>query len=433
MTEASQYRKAWVVSVDMGYGHQRTAYPLRHLAFNGKIITANNYDGIPEQDKKIWDRLYNFYNFISNFYEVPLIGKAAFKIFDAFQKIAPFYPKREHSKSNLTLKNIYALLKGGWGRDLVEKLKKENQSIPFIATFFTPAFMAEFFEYPGDIFCLITDTDASRTWAPLHASSSRIKYLAPTERVAARLVLYGIRKENIRVTGYPLPMENIGENYEIIKEDLRTRILNLDPVGNYRRRYEPLIKEHLGELAEKTGRLLTILFAVGGAGAQKWLAAAILEGLKKSIETGRVKIFLAAGIREEVKGSFLKKIGKLKLNKFLGGNLEIIFAEDLFDFFRQFNEALRKTDILWTKPSELSFYSALGLPVVIAPPIGSQEDFNKEWLVELGAGIPQQNPVYADQWFFDLLEKGRFAEAAMEGFIEINKSGTNNITQIISK
>lgn len=38
--------KAWVVDVNMGYGHQRTAYPLRKLAPRGKVIHANDYHGI---------------------------------------------------------------------------------------------------------------------------------------------------------------------------------------------------------------------------------------------------------------------------------------------------------------------------------------------------------------------------------------------------
>ncbi len=88
---------------------------------------------------------------------------------------------------------------------------------------------------------------------------------------------------------------------------------------------------------------------------------------------------------------------------------------------------MNKTDILWTKPSELSFYSGLGLPIIIAPSIGSQEDFNKKWILNLGAGILQENPKYADQWIFDYLNSGRFAEAAMQGFIEVEKLGTFNI------
>jgi len=39
--------KAWVVAVNMGYGHQRAAYPLKSLAYKGKIICANDYEGIP--------------------------------------------------------------------------------------------------------------------------------------------------------------------------------------------------------------------------------------------------------------------------------------------------------------------------------------------------------------------------------------------------
>jgi hypothetical protein len=93
---------------------------------------------------------------------------------------------------------------------------------------------------------------------------------------------------------------------------------------------------------------------------------------------------------------------------------------------------LKNTDILWTKPSELSFYSALGIPIIIAPPIGSQEDFNKKWLLHMGAGILEENPKYASQWIFDSLNGGRFAEAAMQGFIKEEKLGAFNIQKIIS-
>ena len=93
---------------------------------------------------------------------------------------------------------------------------------------------------------------------------------------------------------------------------------------------------------------------------------------------------------------------------------------------------MEKTDILWTKPSELSFYAALGLPIIIAPIIGSQEKFNKKWLLRSGFGISQENPRYTDQWLFDWLNQGYFAEAAMQGFIEGERFGVSNIKKIIS-
>jgi len=65
---------------------------------------------------------------------------------------------------------------------------------------------------------------------------------------------------------------------------------------------------------------------------------------------------------------------------------------------------LRKTDILWTKPSELSFYTALGLPIILAPTVGSQEDFNEEWLLELGSTMRQKDLNCIEQWLSDFMD-----------------------------
>jgi hypothetical protein len=138
-------------------------------------------------------------------------------------------------------------------------------------------------------------------------------------------------------------------------------------------------------------------------------------------------------VNKKVKEYFLKNIKNLGLKNHLGKEIEILFEEDIESYFRSFNLALRKTDILWTKPSELSFYSVLGIPIIIAPPIGSQEEFNKRWLLKSGFGLLQENPNYVHQWLFDWLEKGYLAEAAMQGFIEGEKLGTYKIEKIISK
>ena len=49
----------------------------------------------------------------------------------------------------------------------------------------------------------------------------------------------------------------------------------------------------------------------------------------------------------------------------------------------RFNEILRTTDILWTAIGVV-FYVALGLPIIITEPLGSQEVFNRKWLVGIG-------------------------------------------------
>jgi hypothetical protein len=432
----------------MGYGHQRTSFPLRYLAVDGKVINANDYQGIPKKDREIWESIRKGYEFVSNFKKFPLLGPLVFFLTDRFQKILTFYPKRDLSKPNSQLKQTIATIKTGWGRDLIEKFKIQNSkskiNLPLISTFFTPAYMAEYFGYPGEIFCVVCDADISRTWAPFNPKESKIKYFAPTERVVERLKLYGVKEENIFFTGYPLPLENIGsENLEILKEDLRYRLLNLDPQKKYFEKYEILIRAKLGKLPEKPDHPLTILFSVGGAGAQKEIGIKIVKSLAEKIKKKEVRIILSAGIRKKVKEYFERKINKVytgltcvELNTGQTGvnsGVEILFGKDIDDYFQKFNFALRKTDILWTKPSELSFYAGLGLPIIIAPPIGSQEEFNMRWLLKSGFGLKQENPNYTSQWLFDWISQGYLAEAAFQGFIEGEKLGTYNIQKIIEK
>ena len=67
----------------------------------------------------------------------------------------------------------------------------------------------------------------------------------------------------------------------------------------------------------------------------------------------------------------------------------------------------------------------------MAPTIGSQEEFNKEWLYGVGGGLKQEDPRYAHQWLFDWVESGWFAEAAMSGFLDGRQFGVNNIKKIV--
>mgnify|MGYP001573834774 CR=1 FL=1 len=426
----TKQKKAWVVAVNMGYGHQRTAYPLKNFAAEDRIINANNYEGIPTADKKLWESTRIFYELISNFKRFPVLGDIAFEFFiDKFQKISIFYPKKDLSKPTFQLKKVEGMIGSGWGRDLIERLKKNP--LPIISTFFTSAFMAEHFKYPGEIYCVVCDADVSRAWVRADPKKSRIKYLVPNDWVIERLKLYGVEEKNIFLTGYPLPLENIGgQKLNILKKDFSHRLLNLDPEGHYYKQYRTLIKKYVGNLPRTKSHILTIMFSIGGAGAQKDIAVKLVKSLAEKIKKEEVKIILMAGVKYKVRQFFFSKLKSLKLAGYIGKNIEVVFSDGVEEYFKKFNQKLRETDILWTKPSELSFYTALGIPIIIAPPVGSQEDFNKRWLLRLGAGIAQENADYADQWIFDYLKSGRFAEAAMQGFIEAEKLGTYNIKKI---
>jgi len=424
-------KKAWVVTVDMGYGHQRAAYPLRHLSPTSKVIVANNYEGIPAKDQKIWRNSRRFYEYVSRLTGIPYIGQKLFDFYDHLQAIASFYPRRDLSRPNWTSLQIYHMIHKGWGKDLIDYLNQKN--IPLITTFFVVAFFAEEHKYKGDIYCVICDADISRSWVALNPQKSRIKYFASCRRVVDRLKLYGVKSENIFLTGFPLPEENLGPGLKILKADLAERIINLDPERRYRDKYEGTVRDRLQgmNLHERHRHPLTLTFAVGGAGAQRKLASDILYSLKKKLLNKEINLNLVAGVRNDVYIYFRDLIKHLGLSKVFGHNLHILFSVDKDDYFTQLNDCLRTSDILWTKPSELVFYSALGLPIIMAPSVGSQEDFNRTWLKTIGAGISQNDPRYTDEWLFDWIRSGWLAEAAMAGFLDQRQFGVQNIEDIL--
>jgi len=419
----------------MGYGHQRATNPLKSIAYKG-IIDANTYQGIPSNDRKTWHDQRKFYEAVSRFKSVPLVGDLVFEIFDELQKIPKFYPKRDLSKTSIQVLAAFKLLQQKkLGEHLIAKLSKKS-NFPFVTSFFLTAFMAEVFNYPGEIFCIICDADISRAWVSVNPRESKIKYFAPCHRVVERLQLYGVPKSRIFLTGFPLPKENIGsERLTILKQDLKHRLVNLDPERFYLDKYKATLLKSLSARAfpKKANHPLTLTFAVGGAGAQREIGSEILKGLEKKIIEAKIRVNLIAGVHRNVNKYFKSEVKKIKLEKFLGDRVRILYSPNKMDYFKEFNRWLKTTDILWTKPSELSFYSGLGLPIVMAPPIGSQEDFNRKYLIGLGAGLDQQEIKYIDEWLFDWINSGRLAEAAAQGFLEAPKLGTFNIEKFLAK
>ena len=439
-TRIVKSRQAWVVSVNMGYGHERAAYALRDLA-RGGIITANNYQGIPSADRELWNESRSFYEKISRMNSLPFVGRYLFEFYDRFQEIRPFYPRRDLSAPNVQARELtYIIKQKKLGKHLIDKLREK--SLPLVTTFFLPAFAAEIFDYPGEIYCVICDADISRTWVPLDPKRSPIKYFAPNGRVVERLKLYGVPEGNIYLTGFPLPKELIGgARGLVVKTNLIRRLNNLDPLGIFRGKYDRTLHQYLGRHwhprlkipKRNSGRpAFTLTFSIGGAGSQHELGEEVLTSLRSRIAEGALCLNLVAGTHGEIRRSYLKLARSLNLGQSLGRNLNVVYYEDRENYFREFSKLLNQTDILWTKPSELSFYTGLGLPIIMAPPIGSQEEFNALWLRTVGGGIPQNDPRHANEWLFDWWESGGLAKMAWSGFVEAPTHGTYRIEEIIT-
>jgi hypothetical protein len=422
-------KKAWVIAADMGYGHQRAAFPLKHIAYQ-KIFTANSDKMIPRDERKSWEKLRRIYEAISRMAS-SAFGRHVFYIYDRFQSISPYYPFRDLSKPTFGVLYFDRLIKKkSLCNSILEHAKSKR--LPIITTFYLIAIAAEL-KGIKDIYCIVTDTDINRVWVAKNPSKSKIVYLAPTERAVRRLMEYGVKSRNIHLTGFPLPKENLGSAYlEILKRDIARRLDALDPNRLFYNKYKHTINKTLKiKKLKRNNTPVSLSFSIGGAGAQAPLAIELMSSLKSSILNNKIHLNIIVGMHIGTSEELKKKAKEIGLEKALKKSLFIISELNKKDYFTTFSTTLRYTDILWTKPSELSFYTALGIPIIIAPPIGDHEKQNTKWLIDVGGGIEQKDPKFVNEWIFDLINSGRLAEAAWNGFIDAPNKGIFNIEKTI--
>jgi len=419
--------RAWVVTVDMGLGHQRATYPLMEVA-EGGIIAVGGSQAIDPAEKKQWDRLRNMYEFLSRVRSVPIIGKPLFGILDALQSIPSFYPIRDLSSPSFQVRLLGNLIDRGLCKGLIERIKQ--QPLPLVTSYFAPAIAADKAGY-GRIYCIICDAEISRAWVPEFPRRSRIHYLAPCGRAVMRLKSYGVPDERIFLTGFPFPKQVLGnKDLDVLREDQAQRLYYQDPMERFWPLHGQSVAHFLGRSAcrFKKKRQLTITYAVGGAGAQKEFGWQIARSLRDKLKSGEVALNLVAGVRADV-NEYFQNVKKELLPDCR--HLRVIYSPSKDQYFDLFAAVMRHTDLLWTKPSELSFYAGLGIPIIMSPYIGAQELYNQKWLLEVQAAFPQEDPEYTAQWIFDLLHAGRLAECSWDGFLKARKYGTYKIEEIL--
>lgn len=430
MTTGIERIRAWVVTANMGLGHMRAAHSLAHMA-EGGIVIAGTADATDEDESQFWRRLTWSYEFLSRTKHIPVVGGAFFGLLDGLLRIPPFYPLRDLSHPSPNNYIVDHLIRNGLGRALLAKLRTRH--LPLISTFYAPALIADHARLDHN-YCVICDADLNRVWVASRARNSRIQYFAPCGRVMRRLRQYGVPDERIFITGFTLPRENVGgPGMETLKADLLARMSRLDPRARFSSVFGSTVAELLGARPQPTGKeRVTVTFAVGGAGAQVEIGMMLAQGLKPGILDRRFRLVLVAGVNRVVEAVFREFITRIGLESELGDGVLIVREDDRTAYFDRFNALMRETDILWTKPSELSFYSALGIPIVMAPPIGSQEGKNQRWLVDKGCAVPQYTPMLALEWLSDMLKDGVFAERALNGFIKNRKLGVYKIEEVLA-
>jgi hypothetical protein len=421
--------KPLVVAVDMGYGHLRAARPLARL-LGTELVQVDRPPLSGPEELRLWARVRRAYEWTSRASQVAVVGRPFRWLLDSVTDIPHLYPLRDLSAPSQGALALERLLRRGLGRGLAERMRQTGA--PLLTTFYSPAMAADRAGLPG-VFCVVTDSDVNRVWAPLDPERTGIHYLAPSQRVVRRLRAYGVPPQRITFTGFPLPHELVGgPHLGALTRNLAARLVRLDPRGEFRRGFREELDHFLGPLpAGEQGRPPLLVFAVGGAGAQAELARGFLPSLGPALAEGQLRLALVAGVRGEVAARFEAALAEARLADAAAKAVEILLGRDLDDYLDRFDALLGRADLLWTKPSELVFYAALGLPLVCAPPVGVHERYNRRWVTEAGAGLRQGDPSFAWQWISHWLEDGTLAAAAWSGFQRLPKFGAYRILEAV--
>jgi hypothetical protein len=85
---------------------------------------------------------------------------------------------------------------------------------------------------------------------------------------------------------------------------------------------------------------------------------------------------------------------------------------------------------VFTKPSEMVFYAAFGLPLVLAPPLGMHERRNGDLARRRGFGLDMPRPADAGRWLEARLAAGDLARAAWAGYRRLRRDGTDRIAAL---
>jgi hypothetical protein len=421
-----------LVAIDMGYGHLRPAYALAEV-LDCEVLHVDRPPLAENKDRKLWAYVRKYYESISRASQWPVLGWPMRNLLERVTDIRDLYAERDQSQPNTGVRILDRLIRKGFGATLVDHLRRSDTTL--VTTFFMPAIAADRLGY-DKIYCIVTDSDIHRVWAPIDPVNTRIIYLVPTQRTRRRLRAYGVPEERIRVTGFPLPHELVGgTRLTELKPQLARRLVRLDPSGVFRSDLKHAISHFLGPLPDLEGddTIPMLTFAVGGAGSQVGLAAEFLPGMRALLSERRLKLTLVAGVRREVAGELERCVHQAGLRPELApaGAIQVLFETDFDRYLKSFNRVLRRTDMLWTKPSEMTFFAGLGLPLILSAPVGTHEQHNRRWAREQGAGLKQRQPRFAGRWLQDWLKDGTLAAAAWSGFTRLPTCGLYQILEAL--
>lgn len=432
MNHPSTEKPLCLVAIDMGYGHLRPAHALSEY-LSLPILEADRAPLAQAEERQRWHSLRRAYERLSRASQHALWGAPLRAVLNATTNIPEYYPERDLSRPTMGARYLEHHIRRGLGHDLASYLATHNARL--LTTYYAPAIAADRHGHT-DIYCIVTDSDINRVWAPLLGEGSHITYLVPSQRARRRLRAYGVAQERIAVTGFPLPHSLLGgPQLPVLRHNLRRRLRRLDTHGVFHDDMRHELVQLLGKNAEGSeGPAVPprLSFAIGGAGAQSGLVEQFLPSLAPLLESGKLRLTLVAGRRADAHERIMAAVVQHKLEALMHNALDVLYEPDMHGYFQKFNTLMADTDVLWTKPSEVTFFGALGMPLILSPPVGIHEHFNRRWCEQSGVGLRQHDPRFAADWIKDWLKDGTFAAAAWSGFVRMPKYGLYKISDTIT-
>ncbi|MFV1959896.1 MAG: hypothetical protein ACC662_10860, partial [Planctomycetota bacterium] len=150
-----------LVSILMGYGHQRAAHALAD-ALGTDVLRIDAPPLAAEDEIRAWDRSRLTYEVCSRFYRTPFVGIPARRFLDALTSIRPRDPHGHNGAGTRAVRFQEKLFRHGMGRGLVARLRKTGETL--LTTFYTPGLAADRAGLDR-VFVVVTDVDVHRVWA----------------------------------------------------------------------------------------------------------------------------------------------------------------------------------------------------------------------------------------------------------------------------
>lgn len=401
MQEHFSGSKYLVTSALMGFGHLRAAHNIASYS-KTPVLRVDKDPYVNLIDKFIWRLAQYTHSYASR--DTESRSKFLYRRFEKLMEI----PDDHRSPSLRGAKFVRRLQKLGAGKKVFNSF--DGASPTLLHTFYLPAMLSVYYKYTGGNFLLLCDTDFHRVWVPLKPEKRNLKYCVPMVKSADTLISYGVSKDKIYVTGFPLPVANTGGR------DLRQLAIDFE-VRKKRLRHDSSLP-------------LTIMFPFSGAGAYSNVLADLVKSILDELKEGSLRLIVSCGDNDHA----LKNAENLFTNYGIDELefAEIMYDKDIFASFDKFDSALKATDVMITKPSEMVFYAALGIPLLFLPPIGAHEAKNRDYLFGNRCAVNMVPPSDFPRWLEKRRRNGTLVELAENGHRNLPQTGTFEIDELVA-